>query len=195
MQNKGQGVIAEVFLVWAAIFLAMFIFIIVTEGGGGVQEQEVSESIDLKVSDIRKRNVVSNTLNDKMWRQPSINQGEYENITAYKVITYYFSTPGNTMRIYENQKSMNTVKTDLEKYLTYKMEKYWKEGSLDTNYYLDLRNASTVSQRPENITVQSYNPSGAQKKVQFRMSKTNGEKIWFTMFTDKTQPIFGTDLS
>lgn len=189
MKSVKGGITSET-IIAGATFMLLFVIFAFWMSGGGVQEKEISQSIDLRLSELRKHSVVSNTLNDKMWRANTINKGEYEELPAYKVISYYFSTPGNKMHFYQKQKTKSTVKKDITNYLQYKMDEYWKQGSTNINYFVDIRNPSRTPRKPQNITVKTYTPTGKQPRVVTPLSITNGEKIYLTFFTNKSQKTF-----
>lgn len=192
--RKGQGIIIEILAFSMSVMLALVVFIVMISTGN-VQEHQVSQSIDYKLGELRKRSVISITMNDKMWRADSISKGEYGNLPAYKVMSYYFSTPGDTVYIYDSSKPKSEVKNDIDNYLKYQMDKYWQTGPNDVDYMLDVTNPGSSS-RPSNITVKTYSPTGRASKIVYPLGLTNGTAAEITLWTTTSQGIFsvgGTD--
>lgn len=192
--SKGQGIIIEVLAFSMSVMLAMIVFIVLIYTGG-VQEHSVSESVEYELGEIRKRSTISLTMNDKIWRAPEVDKGKYEGWPAYKVMSYYLSTPGDQFYVKEDSIDTDTVEEDLEDYLEYKMEKYWTDGPSNVDYYLNV-SYEEANQRPTNLTVSNYVPSGRYSRVSYPLSLYNGQSAEITLWTNTSQNIYavgGTD--
>jgi hypothetical protein len=186
--RKGQGVIIEILAFAMSLMLAMFVFIVLISTGS-VTEHRVSESINFELAELRKRSVISLTMNDKMWRAEGINRGKYSGWPAYKVISYYFSTKGDYVHIYENRIDRETVEDDIETYLNHKMEKYWQDGPNDVGYLMNVSNPES-GQEPLNITVRSYSPDATGSRISYPISKSEGETMEVALWTNKSGSIY-----
>lgn len=193
--KKGQGIIIEILAFAMSIMLALIVFVVLVSTGS-ITEYSVSESIDYKLGELRKRSTVSITMNDKMWRAEDISRGKYSGWPAYKVLSHYFSTPGDTVYIYDSEIPRSEVKEDLKSYLNYTMKEYWKEGPNDVDYRLNVTQTTVVSERPSEISVGSYQPSARFSKVNYPLSLTGGMEAEIALFTTSSQNIYsvgGTD--
>jgi hypothetical protein len=185
--NKGQGMIGEVLIGATAIVIAITIFLILEGTNRGVQEEKISEEVDLSIGKIHKNTVVSNTLNDNISKVETV-EHNYDNLTAGRLISYYFSTPGD--KVYTDEKSeaieKEEVKEDIKAYLTHKMD-YYFGGEVD--YYLDIQNFNEVEDRPKKITVKNTENTG-EADVRTAIYLSNGDKIHLNLFTKGARNIF-----
>lgn len=195
--RKGQGIIIEILAFSMSIMLALIVFVVLVSTGS-ITEQNVSQSVEYELGELRKRSTISITMNDKMWRSNDISRSneKYSDWPAYKVMSHYFSTPGDTVYIYDEELTRSEVKDDLESYLTHKMDKYWKDGPSDVNYRMNITQDSDVEDRPEKLSIGTYSPSGEYSKVTYPLSLTGGQEAEITLWTETSQNIYsvgGTD--
>lgn len=181
--NKGQGMIGEVLMGTAAIIIAITIFLIIESQGGGVMEQEISQEVDIRMSDIRTNTIMSNTLNGHLHILNSVNKGKYGNLSAYRIISYYFSTPGNKIYFDKDRNGIDksTVRNDIKSYLEYKMDKRFIKKPQKNDYYLDIQNFNNPQKRPKKITI---NTTKGMRSPEFRgtIYLANQEKIYITLY-------------
>jgi len=191
MRNrKGQGVIIEVLAFAMSIMLAVVIFVVMISTGNTV-EHTASQNIEYELGDLKKRSTVSITMNDRLWRDDAVNKGKYANWPAYKVISYYFSTPGNKMYIEDKEIDKDQAEEDIKNYLKYKMEKYWKEGPSDVDYYMNISNPGNPGQ-PTNLTVKTYSKisGGEEGRITYPISLTDGTTAEATLWTKGSTNIY-----
>lgn len=193
--KKGQGVIIEVLAFAMSVMLALIVFVVLVSTGS-ITEHNASGEIEYELAELRKRSTISITMNDKLWRSDDVSRGKYSDWPAYKVMSHYFSTPGNSIHVYEDSIPRSEVKDDLESYLTHKMDKYWKTGPSDIDYRVNITQTSSVSERPEVISVGTYSPSAAFSKITYPLSLTEGREAEIALWTETSQNIYsvgGTD--
>lgn len=190
MQNrKGQGIIIEILAFAMSVMLALIVFVVLVSTGN-ITDYNASQSINYQLGEIRKRSTVSITMNDKMWRAEDVPRDKYSGWPAYKVLSYYFSTPGDTIYIYDEGIPRSEVKEDLKSYLNHTMKKYWKEGPSDVDYRLNVTQTSPVSDRPTEISVGTYRPSARFAKITYPLSLTGGREAEIALFTKTSQNIY-----
>lgn len=190
MRNrKGQGVIIEILAFAMSIMLTVVIFVVMISTGN-TMEHNVNKDIGYELSELRKRSVISITMNDHLWRSNQINKGKYANWQAYQVLSYYFSTPGDKISVYDDEIDKEEVKKDLKHYIRYKMDKYWKEGPNDVDYYFNISNS--MNKGPRNITVKSYTDvsGGNEGRITYPISLTNGKSAEVTLWTTGSAGIY-----
>lgn len=191
MKNrKGQGVIIEVLAFAMSIMLSIVVFVVLISTGNTV-EHEASQNIEYELGDLRKRSAISVTMNDHLWRNDTVNKGKYGNWQAYKVISYYFSTPGDKLYIEGDEIDKNEAKQDIKDYLDYKMYKYWKEGPNDVDYYMNISNSENPD-LPTNLTVNSYTDvsGGDEGRITYPLSLNNGTTAEVTLWTETSTNIY-----
>lgn len=190
MRNrKGQGIIIEVLAFAMSIMLTIVVFMVLW-GTGSITEHRASTEIEYKLGELRKRSVVSVTMNDHLWRAEGIDKGKYSNWQAYEVISYYFSTPGDKIYVYDEEIPKEEVKKDLKNYTKYKMDKYWQDGPNNINYYLNISNGA--EEGPRNLTVKSYTDvsAGNEGRVTYPISLDNGKTAEVTLWTTTSTNIY-----
>ena len=185
--RKGQGIIIEVLAFAMSMMLAVIVFYVMISTGG-VTEQKAEESISYELGELKKRSAISATMNDHIWRIDSVDKGKYAEWPAYKVISHYLSTPGDTMHIYDEEIDMDEAEEDLLNYLEHKMNKYWQEGPNNVDYQLDAVYAE-ASSRPENLSVGTYEPTGEGGRISYPLSLTDGREAEIGLWTSNTQSI------
>jgi hypothetical protein len=172
-----------------SIMLALIVFVVLVSTGS-ITEYNVSESIEYELGELRKRSTVSITMNDKMWRADDIPRDKYAGWPAYKVLSHYFSTPGDTVYIYDDPIPRSEVREDLKSYLNHSMKKYWKEGPSDIDYRLNVTQRTITSERPMEISVGTYSPSARFAKITYPLSLTGGREAEIALFTKTSQNIY-----
>lgn len=182
--TKGQGMIGEVMIGVTAIVVAITIFLILEGTNRGVQEEKISEEVDISIGEINKNTLVSRFLNGNI-SDPTLVNHDY-NMRASRLITYYFSTPGDT--VYINGKSIprKEVKNDIERYLSHKAQVTF--GS-EVEYYINIQNFNNVEDRPKKINVNNTEKTG-DAEVRSAMYLANGEKIYLNLFTNGVRGLF-----
>lgn len=189
--RKGQGIIIEVLAFAMSIMLAMIVFFVMLSTGG-VTESTATATINAELGDLKKRSAISITMSDRIWRIDGVSKGKYANWPAYKVLSHYLSTPGDTMHIYDEDIPMDTAEEDLNNYIEHKMDKYWQDGSYQVDYYFNATYAE-ASQRPKNLSVKSYTeeegPSGRFSRTSYPLSLTNGKEAEIALWTETSQKI------
>lgn len=187
-ESKGQGIIVEILAFAMSMMLAMLVFIVMISTGG-VTEHNASEAVGYKIGELRMRSVVSNTMNDRLWRESDISRGEYSNWPAHKVISKYFSTEGDRVYIYEDYKQKSTVKSDIESYLEFKMEKYWQGRPNKINYSINISDQRTPD-GPDKLSVEDYNPDASGARITYPIGLTNGSTAEATLWIDEGTSIY-----
>lgn len=143
----------------------------------GVSNSDIDRTtqieIDYQSEQIRKRSTVDTVLADKMWRSPDISRGEYNGMTAEKLLSYYFSTDsGSTVYIGEKEVSKQQLKNDIERYLKYKLDTIWVETTPQPRNY-----RITVSDQEDTIEVESSSQAVfSQPGVSYEIGLKNGER-------------------
>lgn len=169
--RKGQGVIIEVLAFAMSIMLAMLVFIVMVSTDS-ITQYSAEESITNEISELRMRSTISITMNDRLWRVNGVSKGDYSNWPAYKVISQYFSTQGDTMYIYDDEVSRNQAKQDIKSYMEYKMDTYYQDGPNQIDYYLEISNLGETG--PTNLTVKTYNSDSSGARVTYPIGTVNG---------------------
>lgn len=193
--RKGQGVIIEVLAFAMSIMLALIVFVVLVSTGS-ITEHNASGEIQYELAELRKRSTISITMNDQLWRSEDVSKGKYSNWPAYKVMSHYFSTPGDYIYVYDKKIPRSEVRNDLESYLTHKMDKYWKVGPSDIDYRVNITQTSPVSKRPEVISVGTYRPSASFSKITYPLSLTGGNESEIALWTETSRNVYsvgGTD--
>lgn len=188
--RKGAEDLIYVVVLFALSVTLTFVMYSITSGHTDVVEQRVDQQITYQIGDIRKRSTITTTMNDYMWRAPDV-QNDYDERKAYKVISYYFSTPGDQVYVDGESIPRNQVKNDLKSYLRYKMDKYWNSGANNVDYYLNITRQDSGS-KPQNITVQrsGYYPQAAWSGVSYPIALSNGSAT-VVLWTKTSRGIYG----
>ena len=185
MSNKGQGIIGEVVLFIGSIAIAITVFLIIQTQGSSVMEQEIQTEVDEKFGQITSNNIMSITLQGKLHSYPSIARGRYSNEPAYRVISYYFSTPGNKVYFDKKREGIEKIKLkrDLKKYLEHRLDNLLSSAS-DVDYYLNIQNFNeNLNGKPREITV---NTTSFKSESDYRgtIYLSNHEKAYITFYTE-----------
>lgn len=184
--SKGQGIVGEA-MVMAVVVMMDIILLFSLTGVGNLFEQQVTATISAELGEVRKRSVVTNTMNDYMWRAPGV-KNDYGNRKVYRIVSYYFSTPGDAIYIDGRKIPRSEVKKDLKTYLKYKMERYWHQGPNKVDYHLEIRNVK--GEKPADITVSTYEPTGTRSLISYPIALSNGQKATFSMWVKTSGSIF-----
>lgn len=193
--RKAQGLIISALLFMTAVMMSMFVYLIMTVPGDNVVETNVDEEVGYELAELRKRSVVTTTMNDYMWRSEEVGE-TYGNYTAYEIISLYFSTEGDKIYISDGEGSGTTelssqeVKQDIESYLEYKMDQYWREGPNVIGYYLEIQAPPEKDIEPVVVRApEDYQP-GAFSRVTYPLSVTEGYVAEITLWTQTSQNIY-----
>jgi len=159
--RKGQSIIAVVVIFSMIIFFSLIFFMLFIAGGDQGKSmflQEAEPEINYKIGEVKKRSVVTVTMDDVLYRVDDVERGKYDEKVARKILSYYASTPGDEIHVEDNDVAIPEVKSDLESYFRYKMEKHWRFGSEPVDYRLLVQGGQN-----ENIVVQTqgYQPSAS----------------------------------
>ncbi len=205
--SEGQFIVGEIFMFSASIMLTVVVFLLLVAAGNTV-DRTVGSQVDYSIGEINKRSVITVTMRDYMWRserrQPfgstdggaappdyhDISRDEYGDMSASKVMSYYYSAQGNSVYINGERKSKSEVREDIENYIKYKMDLHWRRGIRPTEYYLNL-SATQVSGAPDPIVVRSggYEPSGRWSRLSYPIALTGGQEATITLWTTTSQDV------
>lgn len=148
----------------------IILFMVAIGGGLGVFNTEIDTEIEYRTEDVRAQALTSAMLNDHMWRARGIDQGKYNNELAKEVLSDYFSTSGDEVYFGENEIPKSEVKSDLEAYFEYKLDRNLVQSTDFNNYELKLEHGSG------SIEVSEGSISAGQGiRSNFRVGLTNGE--------------------
>ncbi|MFB6207885.1 MAG: hypothetical protein ABEJ69_00900 [Candidatus Nanohaloarchaea archaeon] len=188
--SKGQGLIGQVLVFGVVIFFSIIVFVIMASTGN-ITEQSVQTSISHNLGEVRKRSVLTSTLADYMWRADTSWTSRYGNRSAYRIISYHYSTGSGAIYVGDDNKIPNsTVHSDIKKYLEYKMQQYWWNGPNKVPYAIVLEKKNGAS--PGTIIVKSpnYKPSGEFSRITVPIALADGKKALFTMWTKTSSNIY-----
>lgn len=188
--RKGAEDLIFVAVLFGLAITLTFVMYIITSGNNNVAEQRVDRQVSYQIGDVRKRSTITTTMNDYMWRSPTV-ENDYDDRKAYKIISYYFSTPGDQIHVDGESIRREEVRTDLKSYLKYKMDKYWNSGANRVDYYLNITREDSGT-KPENITVQrqDYRPEAAWSGVSYPIALSNGSAT-VVLWTKTSRGIYG----
>lgn len=169
-RRKGQDLPGEVILFGVAIMIAVFAFLITSNSG--TIRQDIDVELDHQIVQVKKEASLSVMMEDHLWRADGINQGKYNNKLAGNVMSYYFSTSGsNYIYIGESRYPRSEVRSDIETYLSYKLDRYWANAESPVSYRL------AISYDDQDISVENtgHNPDASWSGTNFKIGLTNGE--------------------
>lgn len=132
---KAQGMIAEIIIFSMAIFMSLFMFIMLSSSDAQF-EQNVEVEIQSGLESITDRSVLTVILNDKVWRAPTVNE-KYNDMTALQVTSHYFSTDEN-FHLHGEDYDRDKVKSDLKQYYSYKMRQNFLGRPDQQDFYLNI---------------------------------------------------------
>ncbi|MFB6158790.1 MAG: hypothetical protein ABEJ95_03965 [Candidatus Nanohalobium sp.] len=185
--SKGQSLIAIVVLTSTAFMYALVIMML-TLAIGNPFETQTDTQIANKLGEVRKQSLITSTLQDRMWRADSISEGKYDSRTAYKIISYYYSTPsGEKVHVDGESYSKSTVRNDIKNYLQQKMSRTWT-GVQDVKYRLTLVDYS--SPRSDKISIGDYQPEGTGYKTSFPLALVDGDQLTLTLWTLNSEGVY-----
>jgi hypothetical protein len=186
--RKGANEIAWIFL-FSLIILVSIIHFVLMISMGNTFDTRVDRAINYEIAEVKKRSVVTVTMNDYVWRMGrryEIDPKKYGQLTALEVASMYF-VEGNTVYIGENSYSDEDVKEDLEQYFKYKMDKYWQRGGLDVKYRMTLVHDG---QRIE-VASDSYNINEVEAVVTYPVALTDGDTAYVILRTKTSGSVYG----
>ncbi len=165
-------------IISALTVATMLLIFLVTGTAASKVDVTASKTVDIQLDQIRKRSVITSTMNDVMWRS-GIEREKYGDRRAYKIISYFFSNDG-PLYIGGNELSREEVRNDLKEYLRYKMNTYWKGAVVNLDYYLEI---SASGSGVEPVAVGTYEPTGRHSLVSFPLALEGGEEATVRMWT------------
>lgn len=169
--RKGQGLPLELFL-FVTIMVINIVLLFLLISGGGIFTKEVDPAIQYELGTVRAESAVTATTNDYLWRSQQVAPGKYEFKPANELLSIYFSTPGDTVYFGENEIPKSELKSDLEAYMKYKMDKYWVQGPGITPYWFEITHDSGDQLR---VNTNSYEPSSSDQRISTPIALTQGE--------------------
>jgi len=177
--RKGQGTVGEIFIFYAIIFVNIFLFFLLI-AGGGTFTKEVDPAIQYELGDVRAESTITSTTNDYVWRSEEVEPGKYEFKQTNELLSIYFSTPGDTIYIGEREIPKSELKSDLQNYLKYKMDKYYVQGPGSTPYWLEITHESG---NELSVNTENYQPRSSDQKINVPLALTGGENavgsLWY----------------
>lgn len=185
--SKGQGADAIGVVLLFAIGLLVALFFLVLQGHAGASfEESTSTKVEYSIGEIRTRSALTMVMVDKIWRADEVPFSRYGDKSAYKLVSYYFSTDGDTVRVSGGEFQKSELKQDIKDYLEMKMDKIFVNGPNQVSYAIE------ISDEQKEIVVKSddYNPSGKWSKISYPLALTNGETANVVMWTKTSQGIF-----
>lgn len=198
--RKAQGLLVSTILFMSAVMISIFVYLIMTVPGDNVVETQVDEDVGYQLAELRKRSVVTTTMNDYMWRSGEVGE-TYGNYTAYEVISLYFSSEEDEMYISDAsgsgtvEVSREEVREDIETYLEYKMDQYWRKGPNTIGYYLEIQGPADKDIEPLVVRApEDYQP-GSFSRVTYPLSIAEGEVAEITLWTQTSQNIYDVGVS
>lgn len=188
--SKGQNVLApgEIMMFIIIIILAVTIYFM-NVGNGNRIEQNVDKQMDFAVGEVRKRSAVDTAMVDYVWRAPDISKEEYGNISAYNLISYYYSTPdGEQLDMPSGPVSKSEVEQDMEHYLGYKMNQTWQDPTTvaPVDYEITVGDDIQASSK-------GYVPSGRWSRILFRIALTEGNTVLVSLRTRTSHNIYSVE--
>lgn len=208
-RNSGQVIIAVVILFALTIFMSLIYFMLFVAGGdrGNSQFlQDAEPQVQYKIGEVKKRSVITTTMDDFLFRvddnqeYDGIPKGKYDDKTARKILSYYVSTPPPSEdqftddKIYINGEDYPTseVKSDLQSYFRYKMEKHWAWGAEPVSYRLEIQGG-----KQENIVVQTdgYEPQASHSGHGYTVATVNtmapSDSVRLFLWTSGSNSVWG----
>jgi len=188
--RKGMEDLIFVTILFSLAITLTFVMYSITSGHNNIVEKQVDREISYQIGDIRKRSTITTTMDDYIWRAPGV-ENDYDERKAYKIISYYFSTPGEEIYVDGESIPLDEVKQDLKKYLKYKMDKYWNSDSNNVDYYLNITRDNS-GDKPRGITVQrdEYYPDAAWSGISYPIALSNGSAT-VVLWTKTSRGIYG----
>lgn len=198
--RKAQGIVITIFLFMAAIMMSLLVFMVTGVEGRNVVETNVDQEVSYGLAELRKRSVVTTTMNDYMWRADGVGE-TYGDYTAYEVISLYFSSEGDNIYISDGDGSGTVeltdqrVREDIETYLKYKMDQYWRDGPNRIGYYLEIQGPPEKDISPIVVKApEDYQP-GRFSRVTYPLSITEGYVAEITLWTQTSKNIYDVGVS
>lgn len=188
---KGQNVLAPGELMMFIIILILGVSIyFMNVGNGNTIEQNIDTRMDFAAGEVRKRSAVDTAMVDYVWRAPDIPKSKYGNISAYNLISYYYSTDdGENLDMPSGPVSKPEVESDIGHYLGYKMNQTWQEPTsvAPVDYEITAGNDIQVSST-------GYVPTGEWSRVTFRIGLVGDKKeVLVTLRTKTSQNIYSVE--
>jgi len=180
-RKKGQGSVATIFLFFLAIMFTFFMVILTSQMG--VFSQEVDVEVDRKMADVFRQALISTSMNDHLWRADSIDRGKYDNKLAKEVVSYYYSTPGDTLYFDQNSVPKSEVYQDLQDYFTYKMQSNLVHSASASSYLFRIEYEGTAIEAREEDFNEGVNLRGPTTEL----GLSNGEVAKVTLMTKNPQ--------
>lgn len=124
-----------IFMIGLTIVISMMLFFLVTYDQNPDSEN-IERTIDYRVGEIEARSTMQTTMEGNLWRETSTFRGKYNNLGAYKILTYWFSTPeGDDLHINNRSIGYQEARNDLRNYLKNRMTSIFVEDRAERRYY------------------------------------------------------------
>jgi len=153
---------------------------------------EYQQTIDYQLGKARQASAITAALNDKLWRAETTGNevADYDGRTAYKVLSYYFSTKGGdsaTIYIDGNQYTKQQVRKDLEQYFSNRFNLIWKNRRQPVAYRLRVVDPENPRSKP--LSVGTYRPTPSSLRTSFPVTLVNGETARFVLWTENAKSV------
>jgi hypothetical protein len=192
MKRKGMGMVGQIMLFTMGVMLFTGNMILMNASGDqNVFDQQVSREIEFQLASIKMNSVMTVMLEDHLWRAEQINYEKYGNMKFKKLASLYFSTEGDTVYVGRNSYDANgedSVRNDIENYIEFKMDRYWRNTPYPTNYTVQIR--STGDREPINVGP-GFEGTGSQRS--YTLPRTSGEEVFVIVSVAERAGIFGVE--
>lgn len=125
-----------IFMMGLTIIISLMLFFLVTyQNDPG--STTVEQTIDYRVGEIEARAAVQTTMEGEIWRGvDNINEGDYNRLSVFKILSYWLSTPPDG-EVYVNNQSYpeDHVKQNLTDYMQNRLSGIFVESRSTSRYY------------------------------------------------------------
>lgn len=192
MTRKGQlATLPGTLMMFIVVLMLTFTIFMVFYTNNNIITKNAQDTYRYQLGEQRKRSVMTVTLMDEVWRAPKTPRNIFENVTGYRLISYYFSTPpSEDLHIHGNTIKRENAKENLTHYLGYKMNQSWIDWQgEEVDYALQLKGESETL----DVKVDSYYPSAKWSKFFMPIAINGGDKINMTLWTQTSREIYGVN--
>jgi hypothetical protein len=197
-RNRRKGLVEAAgfaFLVGLTVIITMMLFFLVTSEQGSITERTIETTLDYRLSQIQSRSAIQTTMQDKMWRNPDVNRGEYGDLAAYKVMSYWVSTEeGNDLHIDSDNITYQKAENDIRNYLETKMDRVFIEETAEPMYYnltvtYEPQNSANLNSKQLTATPEEYiGGAGSRTVIQYPLAVRSKDKAYIRLGVT-TEPV------
>jgi len=183
--RNGQILVGGVVI--TVITIAILVLLLLYNGiSQNYHSKQVEQKIDFQQGKVQQTSAITAALNDRMWRaeESGSEVQDYDNRTAYKILSYYFTTKGGgSSSIYVNgsRYSKQSVRKDLEKYLRHRMNLIWQTRRNPVGYRVRVIDLENPLSKP--VSVGTFSPTPSSLRTSFPVTLANGETVRFVIWT------------